>query len=66
MTLISLVMLLETPGEDGIADLVGVGVSGDSGFPVLIDLDEVLHIVGLNSSGDEGKGIKVSQHDSRD
>lgn len=58
--------MFETSGEEGITDLLGIGASGDSGCPVLIDVDEVLYIVGLNSSGDGGKGIKVSQYDSRD
>ena len=59
-------VIFERPGEDGVTDLEGVGVSGDSGGPVFIDVDGVPHIAGLNSWGEGGNGIRVGQYGSRD
>ena len=59
-------IVFERPGQDGITDLEGVGVSGDSGGPAFIDVDGVPHIAGLNSWGEGGNGIRVGQYGSRD
>ncbi len=59
-------ILFERPGQDGITDLEGVGVSGDSGGPAFIDVDGVPHIAGLNSWGEGGNGVRVGQYGSRD
>ncbi len=59
-------IIFERPGENGITELEGVGVSGDSGGPAFIDVDGVPHIAGLNSYGEGGNGSRVGQYGSRD
>ena len=59
-------IFFERPGQDGITDLEGIGVSGDSGCPVFIDVDGVPHIAGLNSYGEAGNGIRIGQYGSWD
>ena len=59
-------ILFERPGQNGITELEGVGVSGDSGCPVFIEVDGVEQIAGLNSYGEGGNGSRVGQYGSRD
>lgn len=52
----NLELVFDRPGEPGVTDLEGVGASGDSGGPVLMDVDGEPVLVGLNSFGDGGDG----------
>ena len=59
-------IVFERPGENGITELEGVGVSGDSGGPAFIDVGGAPHLAGLNSYGEGGNGSRVGQYGSRD
>ena len=56
----------ESPDEDGILPLEGVGAAGDSGGPAFIEKDGQMLIAGLNSWGDGGIGIGVGEYGSFD
>jgi len=46
----------ESPDEDGVTALEGVGAAGDSGGPAFIEVDGEMLIAGLNSWGDPPPG----------
>ena len=59
-------IIFEREGEPNVTELEGVGVAGDSGCPVFVDVDGVPTIAGLNSYGDEVGNAGVGQYGSRD
>mgnify|MGYP006172647897 CR=1 FL=1 len=56
----------ESPDEAEILPLEGVGAAGDSGSPAFIEKDGEMLIAGLNSWGDGGRGIGISEYGSFD
>jgi hypothetical protein len=59
-------VVFERPGEAGVTDLEGVGASGDSGGPVLLEVDGTLYLAGLNAFGDAPDGTAIGQYGSWD
>ncbi|MEZ4446211.1 MAG: trypsin-like serine protease [Polyangiaceae bacterium] len=53
------------PAEAG-TDLEGVGAAGDSGCPVLLDVNGEPQVAGLNAFGDADPGVAIGQYASRD
>lgn len=56
----------DSPDDDDVTDLEGVGASGDSGGPVFIEVDGTRYIAGLNSYGDGDGGIGVGEYGAWD
>ena len=62
----NLVLTFERPGQAGITGREGIGVAGDSGCPVFLEVGGIPHVAGLNSWG-EGKGpVQVGQYGAVD
>ncbi|MEZ4316246.1 MAG: trypsin-like serine protease [Myxococcota bacterium] len=61
-----LTVRFDRPDEPGVTDLEGVGASGDSGGPVLWDIDGTPTLVGLNAFGDEGNRGLVGEYGALD
>jgi hypothetical protein len=59
-------VVFERPGEEGVTRLEGVGASGDSGGPVLLEVDGVRQLAGLNAFGDAPDGVRIGQYGARD